>query len=146
MALEPRKKPIYKRILNRILPPSSNPTGSSAVPPTAAPPANPADTHGEAWNVVRDGLETTLRLLERSADAFPPLKSTVGGLLGCLEVIQVSYCSWFSIIDIIWVAFQATAANDEYYGKLASEIERMQMMLRRSATELDPTDQSGILM
>jgi hypothetical protein len=37
------------------------------------------------------GLETTLRVLEKSADGFPPLKFAVGALVACLDVIQVSY-------------------------------------------------------
>ena len=80
-------------------------TGQSIMPsmpsagpaPTAASPASPtpivANKLSEAWAVARNGLETTLRLLERSADAFPPLKSAVGGLVGCLDIIQVRYCS-----------------------------------------------------
>ena len=40
-----------------------------------------------SWNV----LETALRLLEKSADALPPLKSTIGGLLACLDLAQVGY-------------------------------------------------------
>ena len=40
-----------------------------------------------AWN----GLETALRLLEKSADAFPPLKSAVGGLVACLDLFEVGF-------------------------------------------------------
>ena len=40
-----------------------------------------------AWS----GLETALRLLNKSADAFPPLKSAVGGLLACIDLAEVSY-------------------------------------------------------
>lgn len=40
-----------------------------------------------AWS----GLETALRLLEKSADAFPPLKSAVGGLLACINLAEVSH-------------------------------------------------------
>ena len=46
-------------------------------------------------NVAWKGLETALRLLERSADAFPPLKSAVGGLVACLDLTQVNYCFCF---------------------------------------------------
>ena len=45
----------------------------------------------KAWDVTRSGLVTALRLLEKSADAFPPLKSVVGGLVACLDLAQVSY-------------------------------------------------------
>jgi hypothetical protein len=35
------------------------------------------------------GLKTTLRLVERATDVFPPLKSTVSGLLGVIEIMEV---------------------------------------------------------
>ena len=35
------------------------------------------------------GVKTTLRLVERAADVFPPLKSTVGGLLGVIDIVEV---------------------------------------------------------
>ena len=40
----------------------------------------------EAWS----GLKGTLRLLERSSDAFPPLKSAVAGFLGVVDIFEVS--------------------------------------------------------
>jgi hypothetical protein len=48
-----------------------------------------------AWK----GLETALRLLERSADAFPPLKSALSGLVACLDLTQVNYCFGFDLLD-----------------------------------------------
>jgi hypothetical protein len=44
----------------------------------------------KAWGVTQSALLTALRLLERSADAFPPLKSAVGGLIACVDLAQVS--------------------------------------------------------
>ena len=35
------------------------------------------------------GVKTTLRLVERATDAFPPLKSTVAGLLGVIDIVEV---------------------------------------------------------
>ncbi|GJJ12146.1 hypothetical protein Clacol_006387 [Clathrus columnatus] len=55
---------------------------------------------GVAWNA----LETALRILEKSADAFPPLKSCVGGLVALLDLGE------------------AVAENDEEYEKLATEL------------------------
>ena len=55
----------------------------------------------KAGSVAWKGLETALRLLERSADAFPPLKSAVGGLVACLDLSQVSYCSDFDLLDVV---------------------------------------------
>ena len=35
------------------------------------------------------GVKTTLRLVERATDTFPPLKSTVAGLLGVIDIMEV---------------------------------------------------------
>jgi len=58
-------------------------------------------THGKYKNglgVAWHGLETALRVLEKSADAFPPLKSAVGGLVACLDVVQVSHSRLFKLL------------------------------------------------
>ena len=52
---------------------------------------NTSDKLKNAWSVTWSGLETALRILEKSADAFPPLKSAVGGLVACLDLAQVGY-------------------------------------------------------
>ncbi|KAB5588539.1 hypothetical protein CTheo_8022 [Ceratobasidium theobromae] len=67
-------------------------------------------------------LETTLRLLERSSDAFPPLKSAVAGLVGCLDIIQ------------------AAAGNHQDYADLASRFEGMANTLSRYMNELGPAE------
>ena len=38
------------------------------------------------------GIKTTLRLVERATDVFPPLKSTAAGLLGVIDIVEV--CSF----------------------------------------------------
>ena len=57
----------------------------------SCPELNASDKLKKAWGVTWSGLETALRLLEKSADAFPPLKSAVGGLVACLDLAQVGY-------------------------------------------------------
>jgi len=57
---------------------------------SSQPETNTADKIKKAWGVTRSALVTALRLLEKSADAFPPLKSAVGGLVACLDLAQVS--------------------------------------------------------
>jgi len=57
-----------------------------------------------AWGLTRSGLMTALRLLEKSADAFPPLKSAVGGLVACLDLAQVRH-----IVNLIF-----TMPNSHY--------------------------------
>lgn len=39
-----------------------------------------------------DGLETSLRALKDSSDAFPPLKSVVGSVIAIYDVAQVGGC------------------------------------------------------
>ena len=64
----------------------------SSQPAISAPPDNGASgKYKEGFSVAWHGLETVLRVLEKSADAFPPLKSAVGGLVACLDVVQVSH-------------------------------------------------------
>jgi hypothetical protein len=75
------------------------PALSAATAASLASPAAPTTTTkklGEIWGVAWSGLETALRVLEKSADAFPPLKSAVSGLVACLDVIQVSCDSRFT--------------------------------------------------
>lgn len=55
-------------------------------------------------NAAWSGLETALRLLEKSADACPPLKSAVGGLLACINLAEVSHQNW----EIVFVTYQCT--------------------------------------
>ena len=54
----------------------------------------------KAGSVAWKGLETALRLLEKSAGAFPPLKSALGGLVACLDLTQVNYYFGFDPLDV----------------------------------------------
>jgi hypothetical protein len=56
----------------------------------------------KAGGVALKGLETVLRLLERSAGAFPPLKLAVGGLVACLDLTQVNYLFGFDFLDVVF--------------------------------------------
>jgi len=68
--------------------PTSDPSSKQSASDTDR---NTSDKLKKAWGVTLNGVKTALRLLERSADAFPPLKSAVGGLVACLDLAQVSY-------------------------------------------------------
>ena len=46
------------------------------------------------------GIKTTLRLIERVTDIFPPLKSTVGGLLGVIDIVEVCHFQLNVVIGI----------------------------------------------
>ena len=47
------------------------------------------------------GVKTILQLVERAADAFPPLKSTVAGLLGVIDIVEV--CDFQLSVVIVMV-------------------------------------------
>jgi hypothetical protein len=42
-----------------------------------------------AKNIAWEGIKTTLRVVKESGDAFPPLKSTAGGLLALIDLFEV---------------------------------------------------------
>jgi hypothetical protein len=77
------------------LPASSSTPGPSSGPGTVNPvPATSAGTNTTKWlkgvgNAAWTGFESALRVLDKSADAYPPLKSAVGRFLACLDIIQV---------------------------------------------------------
>ena len=75
--------------------PTSDPSSKQSASDTER---NTSDKLKKAWGVTWSGLETALRLLERSADAFPPLKSAVGGLVACLDLAQVGYSCIFNTL------------------------------------------------
>jgi hypothetical protein len=75
--------------------PTSDPSSKQSA---SDPERNTSDKLKKAWGVAWSGLETALRFLEKSADAFPPLKSAVGGLVACLDLAQVRYGCRFNTL------------------------------------------------
>ena len=69
-------------------------------PLSSHPEPNTSDKFKKSWDMTRSVFETGLRLLEKSADAFPPLKSTVGGLVACLDLAQVGYGRGFNNLTL----------------------------------------------
>ena len=82
----------------------STPVGpESTVPPLSSPSLSniyssivihPAEDEvpGRMANLASvgfEGVKTTLRLVERVASAFPPLKLAVSGLLGVIDIVEV---------------------------------------------------------
>jgi hypothetical protein len=60
--------------------------GRSATSPTSPTNLEKVKAGGA---VAFEGLKTTLRVLKESSDAFPPLKAAVGGLLACMDTVEV---------------------------------------------------------
>ena len=68
--------------------PLNLPSLSNIYPSIVIDPAED-ETPGRTASAGYQGLKTTLRLIERATDVFPPLKSTVAGLLGVIDIVEV---------------------------------------------------------
>ena len=64
---------------------------SSNIYPSIVEPEGVKGPEGKAdlASTIFQGVKTTLQLVEKAADAFPPLKSTVSGLLGVIDIMEV---------------------------------------------------------
>ena len=72
--------------------PLNSPSLSNIYPSIVIDPAgdeSPGRMADLATSTGFQGVKTTLQLVERAADAFPPLKSTVAGLLGVIDIVEV---------------------------------------------------------
>ncbi|KAF9564487.1 WD40 repeat-like protein [Agrocybe pediades] len=99
--------------------------------PNPTPPTNYRE-QPEQRNIIKDhgatvwkAMETALRLLKESADACPPLKSAVGGLVACLDLAK----------DVI--------GNHEEYTKLAVQFKDIASALEPYASKLEASDTRG---
>ncbi|GJJ11023.1 hypothetical protein Clacol_005252 [Clathrus columnatus] len=101
-------------------PPTPNSSSPDSEPSTSEKPR-------KDWGMVWTGLITVLRLLEKSADACPPLKSAAGGLVACLDLTQ------------------AVAENKEEYERLAIELTGTVEALTPYVTKLAAEGVSGSL-
>jgi hypothetical protein len=54
-------------------------------------------------STVFQGVKTTLQLVEIAADAFPPLKLAVTGLLGVIVIVEVRYFQLSVVIVMVMV-------------------------------------------
>ena len=64
---------------------------SSIIYPLIVKPEGDKGSEGKAdlASTVFEGVKTTLQLVEKVADAFPPLKTTVSDLLGVIDIVEV---------------------------------------------------------
>ncbi|KDR82348.1 hypothetical protein GALMADRAFT_817810 [Galerina marginata CBS 339.88] len=104
-----------------ILPTPSTPSQQTSSPPEP----NTSDKLKTARDVTWSALKAALRLLGKSADACPPLKSAVGVLVACLDLAQV------------------VGENHGEYEKLATELTTMANTLAPYVTKLGSEDVSG---
>ncbi|KAF9569583.1 WD40 repeat-like protein [Agrocybe pediades] len=133
------------------VPPTERPTESQSAPPTEnpqdpqlAPPAErPGPTHSGSGAGVQEQAQnppkklgsllwttaqTTLRLLEKNSDGFPPLKIAVGVLVTCLDLTQ----------DVI--------GNRKEYDKLAVELKDIATTLSRYEEMIQSGDGGSVAL
>ncbi|KAF9560736.1 WD40 repeat-like protein [Agrocybe pediades] len=110
-------------------PGTSRSPSSTTAPNVSSPPTTHQEPqrHGltESGKTVWKSMEVALRLLEKSAEAFPPLKSAVGGLVACLDLAK------------------NVTANQEEYVKLAEEFKEMASTLAPYASQLAAAGDGG---
>lgn len=104
------------------------------------PSSRPGSPHPVAESAAWNGLETALRVLEKSTDALPPLKSAAAGLLACLDIIQVSHTDLPTPAHFDPTHAQAATTNQKDYQELTSELTTMAATLNRYVTKLGPED------
>jgi hypothetical protein len=76
---------------------SPSPPPNRPITPLNSPSSNiypsivikPGEGKSDLASTVFQGVKTTLRLVEMAADAFPPLKLAVTGLLGDIDIVEV---------------------------------------------------------
>ncbi|KAF4609747.1 hypothetical protein D9613_011977 [Agrocybe pediades] len=119
--------------LGRHLRPDSSPNPSRSPSPNPNPtPPTDRQEQPEQRNIVKDygatvwkATEMALRLLEKNADGFPPLKTAIGALVTCLDVAK----------DVI--------GNREEYTKLAVQFKDTASALEPYASKLAASDARG---
>ncbi|KAF4616604.1 hypothetical protein D9613_008517 [Agrocybe pediades] len=112
-------------------PSSPNPSLPNSHNPNPTPPTNHQE-QPEQRNSLKDygatvwkATEMALRLLEKNADGFPPLKTAVTALVTCLDVVK----------DV--------KGNQEEYKKLALQFKGMARTLAPYASTLAASDDGG---
>jgi len=92
-------KKLFGGLRDRLRPSSSphSSRGPSPTRPISPAPAEPGSNKlKDAGSMVWNTAQTALRLLEKNADGFPPLKIAVSVLVTCLDLTQVSSNFWNS--------------------------------------------------
>ncbi|CAE6458715.1 unnamed protein product [Rhizoctonia solani] len=114
----------------RILPADldQNATSPSLQPPTEAALGDSTTSVGERHEIKSASwsrLIRSLRSLESNMELFPPLKSAIGIVIDCLDIVQVP------------------ASNRKEYEQLAEELGSIVNILDRYASELDSETSNG---
>ncbi|KAF4614458.1 hypothetical protein D9613_003317 [Agrocybe pediades] len=126
-------KNVFSKLGRHLRPGSSLDPSHSSSPNTSS---TSLTSHQERqWNIIKDygatawkATETALRLLEKNADGFPPLKTAVSTLVTCLDLAK----------DVI--------GNQEEYVKLADEFRDVASTLAPYASKLAASDEGSIAL
>ncbi len=71
------------------LPAPPPPTDTPTPPPTPSERSQPESPKRTIKHHLWEATKTILRLVKESADAYPPLKSTAGGLVALIDLFEV---------------------------------------------------------
>ncbi|KEP51130.1 vegetative incompatibility protein HET-E-1 [Rhizoctonia solani 123E] len=82
-------------------------------------------SHRKSDNAAWNRLLNTLGVLENSVELFPPLKSAVGALIGCLDIVQKA------------------ASNRADYEELADEFQSLANMVSQYSSDLELEPNNG---
>ncbi|CAE6340977.1 unnamed protein product [Rhizoctonia solani] len=82
-------------------------------------------SHRKSDSVAWNRLVNTLGVLENSVELFPPLKSAVGALIGCLDIVQKA------------------ASNRADYEELADEFQSLANMVSQYSSDLELEPNNG---
>ena len=94
--------------------PLNSPSLSNIYPSIVIDPAGD-EAPGQMANLATtgfQGVKTTLRLVERATDVFPPLKSVVAGLLDVIDILEVrDFHLSFVIVKVLTIPRQPLRIN-----------------------------------
>jgi len=89
-----------------------------------------------ALNNAWEGTKAILRLVRESADAFPPLKSTAAGLIGLIDLIEVSSVCLHIQSRYLFNYAQNTRRNRGDFEELKRKLSALVSILDQHKSEL----------
>jgi hypothetical protein len=111
---------------------SNSPSRSLVNISIQARPVTPSTTSpAKDAQVALNGLHELLKILKEFTGFFAPLKSTVGGLLSCIEIYQVCGLTELMMRTHILVHHQRTSGNHKEMDGVMNKINRLSSILAR---------------
>ncbi|CAE7228688.1 unnamed protein product [Rhizoctonia solani] len=116
--------PVLPAELDRGAPIASGPSAQTTTTDTEVRDV-PLKPHKQSDGTAWGRLESSLRTFESAVELCPPLKSAIGGFIGCLDIVKDA------------------ASNRAEYEKLTDELQSMVDMLNQFAGELESEPTNG---